>query len=55
LVCDLQATLRSGENAGDELAHELSLLLEETVATTCKMNALAQVEKIKTRWRRRRV
>jgi hypothetical protein len=37
------ATLRSEDNAGDELAHELSLLLEETVNTTHKMNSLAQV------------
>eukprot|EP00802_Teleaulax_amphioxeia_P021346 Tamp_21697.p1 GENE.Tamp_21697~~Tamp_21697.p1 ORF type:complete len:325 (+),score=56.62 Tamp_21697:96-977(+) len=37
------ATLRGGENDGDELAHQLSLLLEETVDLTTKMNSLAQV------------
>ena len=53
------ATLRGGENDEDELAYQLSLLLEETVDLTTKMNSLAQVSlnpKLSTEpccWRRR--
>uniref|UniRef100_A0A7S4NRZ8 EF-hand domain-containing protein n=1 Tax=Guillardia theta TaxID=55529 RepID=A0A7S4NRZ8_GUITH len=37
------AMLRSGENQNNELAYQLSLLLEETVDTTSRMNSLAAV------------
>jgi len=36
-------TLRSGQNEHNELAYQLSLLLEDTVESTCKMNSLAAV------------
>eukprot|EP00961_Rhodomonas_salina_P207803 2804648-Rhodomonas_salina.1 len=36
-------TLRSGENEHNELALQLSLLLQDTVETTSNMNSLAAV------------
>ena len=39
----LNPNSRSKENLGNELAHQLSLLLEDMVESTCKMNTLAAV------------